>query len=319
LGKIAADLQQALAERSHSGAPGQTTARAVAEGDGWSITDVICTSGPQDQAFEERHDEFRIAVVVAGSFQYRSGRGCALMTPGCLLLGGAGDSFECAHDHHAGDRCLAFGYAPQYFERLAADLPVTRTLLDFPVVYLPPLRALSPLIARASAGLAGSAAVIWEELSLRMAEAAIGQTHGIQPAGRPGSPAAVARVTQIVRMIERTPDAALSIATLAREAGLSPYHFLRTFQSITGVTPHQYILRTRLREAAIRLVEEPSAVIDIALDCGFGDLSNFNHSFRAEFGLSPRAYRRQMPNNGPVGTTDPQTMANRAMPNCMVP
>jgi AraC-like DNA-binding protein len=95
-------------------------------------------------------------------------------------------------------------------------------------------------------------------------------------------------------MIEQRPDAALTVESLAREAGLSPYHFLRTFQAVTGVTPHQYILRTRLREAAIRLVQEPGPVIDIALDCGFGDLSNFNHSFRAEFGLSPRAYRRQM-------------------------
>jgi len=95
-------------------------------------------------------------------------------------------------------------------------------------------------------------------------------------------------------MIERQPDANLSIETLSRESGLSPYHFLRTFQSVTGVTPHQYILHARLREAAIRLAEEPSRqVVDIALDCGFQDLSNFNHAFRAEFGLSPRAHRRQ--------------------------
>ena len=79
---------------------------------------------------------------------------------------------------------------------------------------------------------------------------------------------------------------------LAREAGLSPYHFLRTFERITGVTPHQYVLRARLREAAIRLVAEPGNVLDIALDCGFGDVSNFNRAFRTEFGVSPRAYRQ---------------------------
>jgi len=57
------------------------------------------------------------------------------------------------------------------------------------------------------------------------------------------------------------------------------------------VTPHQYVLRARLREAAMRLAVEHARVIDIALDCGFGDVSNFNRAFRAEFGVSPRVYR----------------------------
>jgi AraC-like DNA-binding protein len=150
-------------------------------------------------------------------------------------------------------------------------------------------------IARASAGLAESAAVSWEEISIKLAAAAIIQTRGISPAASQAPASALARVTQVIRMIERQPDANLSIETLSREARLSPYHFLRTFQDVTGVTPHQYILRTRLRKAAIRLAEEPSSqVVDIALDCGFGDLSNFNHAFRAEFGVSPRAYGRRM-------------------------
>jgi AraC family transcriptional regulator len=294
LGKIAVDLQRALAHRAGSDGPGQTTARVLAQGDGWSITDVICTSGPRDRPFEERHAEFRIAVVVAGSFQYRSAKGRALMTPGSLLLASAEDTFECAHDHDSGDRCLSFGYAPGYFERLAAGMPAMRSELNFPIVYLPPLRAFSPLIARASAGLAKSAAVSWEEISIQMAAAAISQARGITRAATQAPPAALARVTQAVRMIERQPDANLSIETLSRESRLSPYHFLRTFQNVTGVTPHQYILRTRLREAALRLVHERTRVTDIALDCGFGDLSNFNHAFRAEFGLSPRAYRRML-------------------------
>jgi AraC family transcriptional regulator len=47
----------------------------------------------------------------------------------------------------------------------------------------------------------------------------------------------------------------------------------------------------RLRRAAIRLRTERAKILDIALGCGFGDISNFNRSFRAEFGVSPRAYR----------------------------
>jgi AraC-like DNA-binding protein len=58
------------------------------------------------------------------------------------------------------------------------------------------------------------------------------------------------------------------------------------------VTPHQYVLRARLREAATRLAADASKVLDVALDCGFGDVSNFNRSFRAEFGVAPRVFRR---------------------------
>jgi AraC family transcriptional regulator len=171
---------------------------------------------------------------------------------------------------------------------------------------LPPLRALSPLVARACAGLSRSDSdspvdVGWEELGVLLAMKTIQLVHGLSPKPSNPSPGAVARVTRVVRMIERHYDTEATLRALAREAGLSPYHFLRTFERVTGMTPHQYILRARLREAAMRLAdpETPSAlqntrrarVLDIALDCGFGDLSNFNRAFHAEFGVSPRVYR----------------------------
>ncbi len=107
-----------------------------------------------------------------------------------------------------------------------------------------------------------------------------------------GRPAATARVTRAVRRIERDPGDGLSPSELAREARLSPYHFLRTFWRLTGVTPHQYVLRMRLREAAVRLAAGPGRVADVAFDSGFGDVLNFNHAFRAEFGVSPHACRQ---------------------------
>src|SRR5207249_2052148 len=157
---------------------------------------------------------------------------------------------------------------------------------------LPPLRPLSSLVARASAGVRNSTDVAWAELGIRLAVRAFELAAGTSPDSTRLPLNAEARVTRTVRRIDRQPDAALTLDTLAKDAGLSPYHFLRTFERLTGVTPHQYVLRARLRDAATRLVAESRRVIDVAFDAGFGDVSNFNRAFRAEFGVSPRAYRR---------------------------
>ena len=106
------------------------------------------------------------------------------------------------------------------------------------------------------------------------------------------SPADVARVTRTVRKIEAEPGSALTLVRLADEARLSPFHYLRTFEKLTGVTPHQFLLRTRLRAAATRLTSGRARILDVALDAGFGDISNFNRAFRTEFGVSPRVFRR---------------------------
>jgi len=223
-------------------------------------------------------------MVLAGTFQYRSALGTGLMTPGALMLGNPGLAYECGHEHAEGDRCVVFWFEPEYFERLAGTA--------FRVPRLPPLRSLAPLLASACTGVTGSSSVAWDELAVRLAVGAA-ELAARQSSDQTALPAnAEARVTRAVRAIEARPDANLSLTNLARDSRLSPYHFLRTFERLTGVTPHQYVLRARLRNAAARLVTERHKIIDVALDSGFGDVSNFNRAFRAEFGVSPLAYRR---------------------------
>jgi AraC-like DNA-binding protein len=302
LAKLAVAVEQALARRAATGGSAHPDARVLARGDGWVVADVVCAAGPRDRPFEEQHAEFSISIVAAGTFQYRSGAGCELMTPGSLLLGNAGERFECGHDHGCGDRCIAFWYAPEYFERLAADAGARR--LEFGLVRLPPLRALSPVVGRACAGITGSAPVSWEEIGVHLATRTIelvanreGDAGANNATRRPTRtpPNATARVARVVRAIDREPEARHDLADLCAAAALSPFHFLRTFERVTGVTPHQYVLRTRLREAARRLANGRDRVLDVALDCGFGDVSNFTRTFRAEFGMSPRQFRRTPP------------------------
>jgi AraC-like DNA-binding protein len=293
LAKVAVELEHALAHRRKIGTPGATTPRVIARGDGWSVADVICTCGPQDRPYEERHNHYAIAIVLAGSFQYRSPAGRELMTSGSIMLGNQSHCFECGHQHGEGDRCLSFWYGSDYFERLATDAGARGSNVRFRVPRLPPLRPLSPLVARASAGLLAVADVPWEEFAVTLATRTVKLAAGVS-SRRAGLPLnAEARVTRAVRTIDRHPDAALRLGQLARQAGLSPYYFLRTFRCLTGITPHQYVLRARLRAAASRLTTGTEPVLDVAFDCGFGDVSNFNRAFRHEFGMSPRVFRQR--------------------------
>lgn len=285
LGKIAEDLDRALARQAGTGARGHAQARPIASGANWSVDDVICTSGPADRPFEEQHNGVSIAVVVAGTFQYRSPLGGDMLTPGSLLLGNPGQCFECGHEHAAGDRCIAFRYTPELFEEIAGGR-------WFPASHVPPVRELSRIAVRAAAGAALGIDLSWEETAVELADAALRLTTG-RPAARLEPPAvALRRVTESVRRIEAEPGAPWTLTRLASEARQSPFHYLRSFHEITGVTPHQFVLRARLQSAALRLLAGDEKVIAIALDEGFGDVSNFNAAFGREFGVAPRAYRR---------------------------
>jgi AraC-like DNA-binding protein len=288
---LTAALDRALERRAIQGTPGTTVSSAIASGEGWSVHDVLCTSGPEDRPFEERHSRFGIAMVVAGSFAYRSAAGRELLAPGALLLGNAGQCFECGHQHGRGDRCIAFQYAPETFERVAAEAGAAAPDRRFRSPRLPPVRPLAALVARAGAGIAGAAEPDWEELAFDLAGRAVELATGLPPGGTPAPRGAEARIAAAVRHIEREPDADHGLDRLAGAANLSRFHFLRIFERVTGVTPHQFVLRTRLRAAALRLVAGRERVLDIALDSGFGDLSNFNRTFRAEFGSPPSAQR----------------------------
>jgi len=290
LAKIAVDVDRAVAQRIQSGMAGRTDARVLAHGTQWSVADVLCTCGPADRPFEERHDQFSIALVAAGSFQYRSTSGAALMTPGALMLGAAGQCFECGHEHAAGDRCLSFWYDAAYFERIAADAG-WRGPLRFNTPRIPPVRALSAVAARMLAGLQRPADASWEEIGVTLAALAIEFASDRRGSSPPALPGAESRVTRALRAIDRGDDGDLTLNALARTARLSPFHFLRIFERLTGLTPHQYVRRARLRSAAARLISGGAKVLDVALDSGFGDVSNFNRAFKGEFGVSPKVFR----------------------------
>ena len=85
----------------------------------------------------------------------------------------------------------------------------------------------------------------------------------------------------------------ITVAGVAREAGVHPVHLARTFRRFFGCTPGEYLRNRRIEQAALlaRVTERPLA--EIALDCGFFDQSHLTRAFARVFGVSPAAYRRR--------------------------
>src|SRR3978361_1465099 len=137
----------------------------LASGSGWSVSDILCSSGRRDRRFEEQHLSVCIAAVGRGSFQYRTAQGAGTLTPGAILLGNPGRCFECGHDHGTGDRCLSFQFDPAYFEAVLSSVPCVRTEA-FPVARLP---SLAPAIAAAELACTGDDPARLEETALDLA------------------------------------------------------------------------------------------------------------------------------------------------------
>src|SRR3984885_2332958 len=144
------------------------TSRVLASGPGWRVQDVVCTSGPHDPPFEERHDGVCIAAVTGGTFRYRSTLGSAVLAPGALLLGNDCHCFECSHDHGVGDRCLSFQFAPDFLESVVGAVPGARRM-SFSIPRLPPNPHLLTIVAAAEVARDDGDAGGLEEAALRLA------------------------------------------------------------------------------------------------------------------------------------------------------
>jgi len=251
-----------------------------------SVTDYRCNVGPADEPFVERHAGFSVSYVRRGSFGCRvRGRSLELVA-GSLLVGHPGDEYVCTHDHVFGDECLSFRLGPDLVDALGGHQETWR------VGGVPPLPELMVLGELAQAAFDGTSDVGLDEtgvsLAARFVEVVSGRPRGSREVrGRDRR-----RAVEAALWLDAHSHEAIDLESAARQIGLSAFHFLRLFANVLGVTPHQYVVRSRLRHAARLLAEDTRAITDIAFDVGFGDLSNFVRTFHRAAGVSPRGFRQ---------------------------
>lgn len=99
-------------------------------------------------------------------------------------------------------------------------------------------------------------------------------------------------VAQAVEIMRRDYAKLLLIEDIATACGQSLRQLQRRFQTAFGVTPQEFLLKTRVLSAARMLETTALSVAEIARDCGFADQSAFTQHFRKRTGLTPTAYRQ---------------------------
>jgi AraC-like DNA-binding protein len=207
------------------------------------------------------------------------------LVAGSFLVGHPGDEYMCTHDHAGGDECLSFYFDPALVDAIGGPPGAWHAGC------LPPLADMMVLGELGQAAASGRSAIGVDEVGLMLAgrfvDAVSGRTR--QPQNPPARDRR--RAVETALWIDAHSHEPIALDDAAGEAGLSSFHFLRLFSEVLGVTPHQYLVRSRLRHAARLLADDNRAVTQIAFDVGFGDLSNFVRTFHRAAGVSPRGFR----------------------------
>jgi AraC-like DNA-binding protein len=250
-----------------------------------SVSDFRCSAGPDDKPFTERHDCHSVSYVRKGSFGCHSNGRFFELVAGSVLIGHPGDEYVCTHDHVCGDECLSFFLTPELVEAIGDRTEIWR------IGAAPPLPELMVLGEFAQAAADGRSDIGLDEVGRLFASRFVEVV-----SGRPPQPAAAKardrrRAVETALWIDAHSHQAIDLEHAAGQADISPFHFLRLFSSVLGVTPHQYLVRSRLRHAARLLADDDRPITDVAYDVGFGDLSNFVRTFHRAAGVSPRRFR----------------------------
>jgi AraC-like DNA-binding protein len=251
-----------------------------------AAVDYRCDAKPGDRPYVEMHRAFSISYVRAGTFGCRTRGKNYELVAGSVLVGYPGDEYLCTHDHYpCGDECLSFQLRPELVEVIGDDRRVWRSGA------IPPLPELMVLGELAEASAAGRSDIGLDEVGMLFAARFVQQVSGRPRGSASARSADRRRAVEAAVWVDAHAHEPVSLEAAASQVDLSPFHFLRLFAKVLGVTPHQYLIRSRLRRAARLLADDTRSVTDVAFDAGFADVSNFVRTFHRAAGVSPRRFR----------------------------
>lgn len=102
------------------------------------------------------------------------------------------------------------------------------------------------------------------------------------------------KLKDVLSYIRKNIDKNITLEELADVSGMSPRYFCRVFRNMTGRTPIDYVNYYRIETASQMLITTGESVTEIALNCGFNDMSYFSKTFKKLKGISPSKFRQTL-------------------------
>ncbi len=110
--------------------------------------------------------------------------------------------------------------------------------------------------------------------------------------GAVGSAQHLGDIRSAVRFIEENLSEHMTLEDIARAGNMSKSHLNEWFRTVTGMTPYEYLLVSRVERAVELLRGTDMTVLAVSESCGFSNLANFNKAFKKRTGLTPQTYRK---------------------------
>jgi AraC-like DNA-binding protein len=241
------------------------------------------------------HEQYGIGVIHQGAHKSASGRGMVEAGAGDIITVNPGEVHDGAPVGDSGRSWSMLYFEPSILLSAFAEMSEgARHGREFPSPVVNDARAaamfgqLFEAMTGSGDGASGmnesSSGMRGEELLLALL-ARIAREGGAAAAPR-GAPAAIGRAKS---RIDDAPAAAITLADLARETGLSRFQVLRGFVRATGLTPHAYLTQRRI-DLARRLIARRVPLAEAAAASGFADQSHMTRTFVRKYGVSPGAY-----------------------------
>lgn len=225
-----------------------------------------------------------LVLPFAGVFAKHDGpRRSVVANASHALFFRAGDLYRVSFPDAIGDDCLSFEFSPQ-----AGQPPFAGHAL------LPEGSILQRALLWRQLRSGPCDPMLVEETAVQLLGAAAGAASPALARVRPGTAARRARQVESVKEALATrPCEAWTLDKLGRVALASPFHLARVFREEVGVPIHRYLTRARLAASLEPVLESGADLSTIALESGFASHSHFTASFRAAFGITPAALRRE--------------------------
>ncbi|MBY5818019.1 AraC family transcriptional regulator [Rhizobium leguminosarum] len=231
------------------------------------------------------HEQFGIGLMSAGAQSSLSGRGMVEAEAGDIITVNPNEVHDGAPIGEGRSWRILY-FDPTIVTGLSREISesgAARSEIPHPVIRNAAIATRFETLFGAVTG-ARAAELLREELLLQLVADVMRERCDTEE--RPLVPASIRAARDL---IDDDPLAAVSLADLSRESGLSRFQVLRGFAKATGLTPHAYLVQARIHIAR-RLIAQGMPLAEAAFASGFADQSHMTRVFVRKYGLSPRVY-----------------------------